>query len=99
GERLALEEAVHLQTARTARLYGFGDRGVLSPGKRADVNLVDLDALVLHAPEMVFDLPAGGRRLVQRADGYVATLVPGETTLENGKPTGARPGRLVRQRG
>src|SRR5213078_3800309 len=75
GPRLGLEEAVSLQTAATARLYGLDDRGVLAPGKRADINLIDLEGLHLQAPEMVFDLPAGGRRLVQRADGYVATLV------------------------
>ena len=96
GERLALEQAVHLQTGRTAAVYGLTDRGTVEPGKRADLNLVDLDALRLHAPEMVFDLPAGGRRLVQRVDGYRATFVAGEATLENGELTGARPGRLVR---
>jgi len=68
----------------------------LEPGKKADLNLIDLDAVRLHAPEMTFDLPAGGRRLIQRADGYRATVVSGEVTFENGEPTGARPGRLVR---
>lgn len=96
GPRLALELAVHLQTGRTAAAYGFADRGTLAPGKRADLNLIDLDGMVLHAPEMVFDLPAGGRRLVQRVDGYEATVVAGEVTYERGEPTGARPGRLVR---
>ena len=96
GERLPLELAVHLQTGRTAAAYGLDDRGTIEPGKRADLNLVDLDALRLHVPEMVFDLPAGGRRLVQRVDGYRATLVAGEVTFEDGEPTGARPGRLVR---
>src|SRR3546814_4850951 len=69
GERLGLEHAVSLQTSRTAAAYGFTDRGVIAAGKRADINLIDLDGMALHAPEMVFDLPAGGRRLVQRADG------------------------------
>ena len=96
GERLSLEQVVHLQTGRTAGVYGLHDRGTLAVGKRADVNLVDLDALRLHPPEMVFDLPADGRRLVQRVDGYVATVVSGQLTFENGVPTGARPGRLVR---
>jgi len=96
GERLSLEQAVHLQTGRTAGVYGLHDRGTLAVGKRADVNLIDLDALRLHPPEMVFDLPADGRRLVQRVDGYVATVVSGQPTFENGVPTGARPGRLVR---
>ena len=96
GERLPLEQVVHLQTGRTAEVYGFTDRGTLRPGKRADINLVDLDAMVLHAPEMIFDLPANGRRLIQRADGYRATFVAGEQTYANGEHTGATPGRLVR---
>jgi N-acyl-D-amino-acid deacylase len=96
GPRLGLEQAVSLQTSRTAAAYGFTDRGVIAEGKRADLNLIDLAAMHLRAPEMVFDLPAGGRRLVQRADGYVATLVAGQVTVEGGEPTGARPGRLVR---
>jgi len=96
GERLGVEQAVSLQTSRTAAAYGFSDRGVVAAGKRADLNLIDLDGMALHAPEMVFDLPAGGRRLIQRADGYVATLVAGQVTFERGEPTGDRPGRLVR---
>jgi N-acyl-D-amino-acid deacylase len=96
GERLTIEQAVELQTRRTARAYGFTDRGTIEPGMRADLNLVDLDGLRLHAPEMVFDLPAGGRRLVQRVDGYEATIVAGQVTLERGELTGARPGGLYR---
>jgi len=96
GERLSIEQAVHLQTGRTASTYGFADRGVLAPGLRADINLIDLDGLRLHAPEMVFDLPAGGRRLIQHVDGYKATLVAGRVTYVDGEPTGERPGRLVR---
>jgi N-acyl-D-aspartate/D-glutamate deacylase len=96
GERLGLEQAVSLQTSRTAAAYGFTDRGAISSGLRADLNLIDLEAMHLHAPEMAFDLPAGGRRLIQRADGYVATLVAGEVTMEDGEATGARPGGLVR---
>jgi N-acyl-D-amino-acid deacylase len=96
GERLGLEQAVSLQTSRTAAAYGFTDRGVLEVGKRADINLIDLDGMHLRAPEMVHDLPAGGRRLIQRADGYVATLVAGQVTMEHGAPTGERPGGLVR---
>ena len=87
---------MHLQTGRTASVYGFTDRGTIESGKRADLNLIDLDAMRLHAPEMVNDLPAGGRRLVQRVDGYRATVVAGEVTFEDGEATGARPGRLVR---
>ncbi len=96
GERIPLEQAVRLQTANTAALWGLTDRGTIEAGKKADLNLIDLDALHLDAPEMVFDLPAGGRRLVQRAKGYRATIVSGEVTFEDGEPTGVRPGRLVR---
>jgi N-acyl-D-aspartate/D-glutamate deacylase len=96
GPRIPLEAAVRLQTGRTAEVYGLSDRGTLVPGKKADLNLVDLDRLHLHAPEMVFDLPAAGRRLTQRVEGYRATVVSGEVTFEDGEPTGARPGRLVR---
>ncbi len=96
GERLPLELVVSKMTRDTARLYGLGDRGVLAPGFRADLNLIDLEGLRLRLPELVFDLPAGARRLIQRADGYVATMVGGEVTLEDGDDTGARPGRLVR---
>jgi N-acyl-D-amino-acid deacylase len=98
GERIPLEQAVRLQTGNTAAVYGLTDRGTLEPGKKADVNVINLDALRLHAPEMVFDLPAGGRRLIQRVDGYRATVVGGEVTFENGEATGARPGGLVRGR-
>jgi N-acyl-D-aspartate/D-glutamate deacylase len=96
GERLPLEWLVKRQTADTAALVGLGDRGRIAPGLRADLNLVDWDALRLHPPQVVFDLPAGGKRLVQRADGYRMTLVAGEVTFEDGEPTGALPGRLVR---
>ena len=96
GERVSLEHVVHLQTGRTADVYGFTDRGTLQPGKRADINLVDLEALTLHAPEMVFDFPAAGRRLVQHVDGYRATFVAGVQTYADGVATGETPGRLVR---
>ncbi|HEV8065882.1 MAG TPA: amidohydrolase family protein [Acidimicrobiales bacterium] len=96
GPRLGLEQAVHLQTGRTAAAFGLADRGVIAPGLRADLNIVDLSGLHLHAPKMAHDLPAGGRRLTQRADGYKFTLVAGEVTFEDGEPTGLRPGRLVR---
>jgi N-acyl-D-aspartate/D-glutamate deacylase len=96
GDRLGLEHAISLQTSRTAAAYGFHDRGVLAAGKRADLNLIDLDGMHLHAPEMAHDLPAGGRRLIQKADGYVATVVNGAVTFERGEATGERPGRLVR---
>ncbi len=96
GERLPLELVVSKMTRETARLYGLGDRGVIAPGFRADLNLVDLDALHLKLPELVFDLPGGARRLIQRADGYEATVVAGEVTFHKGEDTGARPGALVR---
>jgi N-acyl-D-aspartate/D-glutamate deacylase len=96
GPRLPLEWVVRRQTRDTALLYGFADRGLLAPGLRADVNVIDLDALALGQPEMVYDLPAGGRRLVQRATGYRATVKSGTTVLADGEPTGALPGRLVR---
>jgi len=96
GVRLGLEQAVHLQTRRTAALYGFDDRGLLAPGYLADVNVIDLDALAIDAPEMVYDLPAGGRRLIQRARGYAATVKRGVVVREDDVATGARPGRLLR---
>jgi N-acyl-D-amino-acid deacylase len=96
GERLELEFAVKRQTSDTARLYGLNDRGMLKPGMKADVNVIDLERLQLHAPEMVFDLPAGGRRLIQKVDGYKYTVVSGEVIYEDGQPTGALPGKLIR---
>jgi N-acyl-D-amino-acid deacylase len=96
GERLPLELVVQKQSRDTAWLYGLRDRGVVAPGYKADLNLVDYDRLTLHRPELVHDLPGGARRLVQRADGYVATFVAGEQTWAEGEDTGARPGRLVR---
>ncbi|HEY2427454.1 MAG TPA: amidohydrolase family protein [Acidimicrobiales bacterium] len=93
---LPLEVVVRKMTHDTAALYGFGDRGVVAPGYRADLNLVDLPALRLRLPELVFDLPGGARRLVQRADGWRSTIVAGVETVADGEDTGARPGRLVR---
>jgi N-acyl-D-aspartate/D-glutamate deacylase len=96
GPRLGVERAVQLQTSETARLYGLHDRGELLPGRKADLNVIDHQRLRLRAPEMVFDLPCDGKRLVQRAEGYTATIVSGEVTFEHGVATGALPGRLVR---
>ena len=96
GPRLGLEDAIRLQTSGTADAYGLRDRGRLAPGFKADLNLIDFGGLHLHAPEMTCDLPAGGRRLVQRADGYMATVVSGEPTYIGGEATGALPGRLIR---
>jgi len=94
--RMDVPFLVHRQTQATARTVGLFDRGVLAPGHRADVNLIDFDNLEARRPEMRNDLPAGGRRLVQSADGYVATLVAGKVTYSNGEAAGPLPGRLVR---
>jgi N-acyl-D-aspartate/D-glutamate deacylase len=75
---------------------GLLDRGRLSPGYRADINVIDYRNLKLHAPQVAYDLPAGGRRLIQKASGYVASVVGGEVTYRNGEPTEKLPGRLVR---
>ncbi len=96
GEKLPLELMVKRQTSETANFFGFHDRGVLAVGKKADVNVIDYDGLRLHIPEVRYDLPMGGRRLVQRVDGYRNTFVSGVCTFENGQYTGATPGRLVR---
>ncbi|MFZ2737876.1 MAG: amidohydrolase family protein [Burkholderiaceae bacterium] len=96
GPKLDLEFLVHAQTQRNAQAMGLRDRGALLPGMKADINLIDLEQLGLRPPEMVYDLPAGGRRLVQQATGYVATLVSGEVVMEQGQATGVLPGRLVR---
>jgi N-acyl-D-amino-acid deacylase len=96
GPRLPLEFVVHKMTRDTAAVYGLRDRGVIAPGYRADLNLIDYGQLKLQQPQMVYDLPAGGKRLVQKADGYLATLCAGEVTYEGGEHTGAMPGRLLR---
>lgn len=97
GPRLGLEEAVHLQTGRPAAIWGFSDRGEVRPGLRADLNVIDLDRLELLPPRWAADLPAGGRRLLQDAVGYDLTMLAGQVTWQDGEPTGALPGRLVRQ--
>ena len=93
---LSLEEAVRLVTSKPAALYGLNDRGILAPGKKGDLNVIDLERLENGLPEVAFDLPAGAARFVQRARGYEATVVSGEITFRNGEHTGALPGRLVR---
>ena len=98
GPRLPLEYLVKKQCAETAALYGLNDRGLLAPGKRADINVIDFDNLELGLPYAVNDLPAGGLRFLQPASGYIATLVNGEVTRERDEDTGARPGRLIRGR-
>jgi N-acyl-D-aspartate/D-glutamate deacylase len=96
--RLSVAEAVHELTSAPARVAGLADRGRIAVGYKADLNVIDHDALRLHRPVVARDLPAGGRRLDQTADGYVATVVSGEVIAENGVPTAARPGKLVRGR-
>ena len=84
------------QTSETASLYGIDDRGVVAPGMRADLNLIDYGRLSFDVPRMAYDLPAGGRRLVQRARGYVGTWVAGVRTVDHDEFTGALPGRVLR---
>jgi len=96
GEKLPLEWVIKKQTNDTASLYGLKDRGTIEVGKRADINVINFDALSLSGPRMVHDLPAGGRRLLQEAHGYEYTIVAGAVTRDHGEDTGARPGRLIR---
>ena len=96
GERLDLPFVVKSQTRDTAEAVGLLDRGLIAPGMKADMNVIDFDRLRLLPPHMVYDLPSGARRLMQEAEGYVATIVSGEVIYRHGKPTGALPGKLVR---
>jgi N-acyl-D-amino-acid deacylase len=96
GPTLALEDIVRRQTSHTAGVYGLRDRGLLRPGLKADLNLIDYAHLACDAPYMAYDLPAGGKRLLQKARGYLFTLVAGQPIYEAGEPTGALPGRLLR---
>ena len=96
GPRLTLEHAVRRLTRDSAALYGLHDRGVIAPGKKADFNVIDHERLALVRPELVNDLPAAAGRLIQRSEGYVATIVSGEIVVADGEETDARPGHLVR---
>jgi len=96
GHRFSVEQAVKMQTFDTARCVGLEDRGTIEAGMKADLNLIDFDELQVEAPQIIFDLPAGGRRLFQGARGYLATIVNGEVIMENGEYTGATPGKLIR---
>ena len=98
GPTLPLEDIVRRQTAHTASVYGLTDRGLLRPGLKADINVIDHAGLRCDAPYMAYDLPAGGKRLLQKARGYLATLVGGQPIYLDGEPTGALPGALVRGR-
>ncbi len=96
GQKLQLAQAVEALSSRPARTVGLEDRGLIAPGYKADINILDLDALHLHAPIVRHDLPGGGRRLDQLATGVVATICNGEVIRRNDRPTGARPGRVIR---
>jgi N-acyl-D-amino-acid deacylase len=96
GDKLPVEWVVRKQSRDTARLYGLGDRGTIEPGMVGDLNVIDYEHLQLGNPTVVDDLPAGGKRLVQRATGYTATIKAGVTTFAGGEDTGERPGRLLR---
>jgi N-acyl-D-aspartate/D-glutamate deacylase len=96
GPKFPLEAMIRKQTSFTAGLVGLHDRGTIAPGYRADLNVIDYDRLKLRSPQIAHDLPTGGRRLIQRAEGYSATIVAGEITYRDGQPTNALPGRLVR---
>jgi N-acyl-D-aspartate/D-glutamate deacylase len=96
GKKIPLEKLISMQTLETSRLLGISDRGVLKEGYKADINVIDFDNLTLHEPEVLHDLPAGGRRLVQKASGYEYTIVSGQIAFKNGEATGALNGRLIR---
>jgi N-acyl-D-aspartate/D-glutamate deacylase len=96
GERIPIEELVENQTRRTAQCYGLNDRGVVAPGMKADLNVIDFDNLRVHAPRIAYDLPAGGKRFLQEITGYHSTICSGEVIYRHGKATGRMPGRLIR---
>ena len=96
GDKLPLETVIKMQTSETASLLGINDRGVIEEGYKADINVIDYDGLTLHEPEIINDLPAGGRRLVQKASGYDYTIVSGEIAFIKGEATGKLNGRLIR---
>jgi len=96
GEKLSIEEAIHMMTSESAKLYGLNDRGLVMEGYRADLNIIDAENIKLKLPEIHYDLPAGGRRVLQFAEGYKATIVNGVVTLRDDQLTGSFPGRLIR---
>ena len=96
GKKIPLEKLISMQTLETSRLLGITDRGVLREGYKADINVIDFENLTLHEPEVLYDLPAGGRRLVQKASGYEYTIVSGQIAFKNGEATGALNGKLIR---
>ncbi len=96
GDTIPLAQVIHKQTRRNAELFGFLDRGLIAPGMKADINVIDFENLAMGEMALHHDLPAGGARLLQSASGYIATLINGQITRRNGVDTGARPGRLLR---
>ena len=96
GEKLSLEFLVRKQTFDTARTYGLLDRGIIAPGYKADFNMIDFQALSLQRPKLVYDLPAGGRRIIQKAVGYCHTFVSGIEVMRDGEFMGELPGKLLR---
>ncbi len=96
GDLIPLEYLIKSQTQDTASVVGFHDRGLLAPGMKADVNIIDYDELYLEKPTIIKDLPAGGKRLMQKTRGYKQMIVSGQVVMENGQPTGLQPGKLVR---
>jgi N-acyl-D-aspartate/D-glutamate deacylase len=96
GQRISLEHAVKRQCRDTALLYGLSDRGVIAPGYLADINVIDFEKVKLGKPWLAFDLPAGGKRLLQKADGYAYTIKSGQVTFKNGEYQGVHPGKLIR---
>jgi N-acyl-D-amino-acid deacylase len=97
-QEFTLEEAVRMITSAPALAWGFDELGLVREGRRADLNVFDPETVGPAVPQLVDDLPAGGRRLQQRSVGFLATVVNGQITIDRGEPTGARPGRLVRRR-
>lgn len=98
GEKISLETAIQVMSSKPARVYGLDDRGTVEVGKKADLNIIDLDNMELKMPRLVGDLPSKSERILQDVDGYLATIVNGEITYRNGQHTGAKPGRLLRGR-
>ena len=96
GEKVPLPWAVKRITSDNARAIGLNDRGLLQAGYKADINVIDYERLAIGYPEVAYDLPSGGRRLIQKSEGIEATIVAGQTVYRNGKSTGNYPGRLIR---
>jgi len=95
-QRFELAQGIHMLTQQPAQLFSLNDRGLIAEGMKADINIIDFERLKLHSPHIVNDLPAGGKRFLQNADGIEATLVSGEAIYQHGEATGALPGKLVR---